>query len=81
MSEIVTVDYLLGMLKGLSENGYGDMKIKCLDNPLHEDEITLNYTKREVLLRGFLFNVQITQKVKKFCTDIEKAKDEFYGIN
>lgn len=75
---IVTVDYLLSMLKKLSDAGKGDMKIKCMDNPLHEDEITINYTKNEILLRGYIFNFQISDKVRRFCDDIEKAKERFY---
>lgn len=75
---IVTVSYLLSMLKKLSDAGKGDMKIKCMDNALHEDEITINYTKNEILLRGYIFNFSITDKVRQFCNDIEKAKERFY---
>lgn len=79
MSEkITTVDDLLSLFKKLSEQGKGSMKIKCLDNYLHEDEITLNYTKNEVWLRGYLFNVPIADKVRRFYEDIEKARDRFY---
>lgn len=78
MENILTVDCLLELLTELHKNGKGDMKIKCLDNPLHIDEITINYTKNEVLFRGFIFNFSISDKVKKFCTDIEKAKEDFY---
>lgn len=75
---IVTVDYLLSMLKKLSEAGKGDMEIKCMDNALHEDEITINYTKNEILLRGYIFNFSISDKIKQFCNDIDKAKERFY---
>lgn len=78
-SEVTTVDYLLSLFNELSEQGKGDMKIKCTDNYLHEDEIGVDYLKNEVLFRGSLFNVPITDKVKRFCNDIEKAKDRFYG--
>lgn len=79
IEKIMTVDYLLSMLKKLSEAGKGDMKIKCMDSYLQEDEIGLNYLTNEVLFRGRLFNVPITDKVKQFCNDIENAKDRFYG--
>lgn len=75
---IMTVDYLLSLFKKLSDAGKGDMKIKCMDNYLHEDEITINYLTNEVLFRGYLFNVPITDKVKQFCDDIEKAMKKFY---
>lgn len=76
---VVTVDYLLSLFKKLSDEGKGDMKIKCMDNYLHEDEIRVNYLSNEVLFRGMLYNYDITDKVKRFCNDIEKAKDRFYG--
>ena len=75
---IVTVDYLLSVLKKLSDAGKGDMKIKCIDNYLHKDEIGVDYLKNEVLFRGFLFNIPITDKIKQFCDDIERAKERFY---
>lgn len=79
MEKVVTVDYLLSLLNKLSEAGKGDMKIKCMDNELHEDEITVNYAGNEILLRGFLFNYSPTDRVKRFCKDIEKAKDKYFG--
>lgn len=54
------------------------MKIRCTDNFLHRDEITLIYYKNEIEFRGYLTNFSITQKVQEFCKDIEKAKDKFY---
>lgn len=79
MSEkITTVDDLLSLFKKLSEQGKGDMKIKCTDGYLHKDEITLNYTKNEVWFRGYLFNVPIADRVRRFCDDIEEARDRFY---
>lgn len=77
--KVMVVDDLLLLFKKLSEQGKGDMKIKCMDSYLHEDEIGLNYLTNEVLFRGCLFNVDITDKVKQFCNDIEKARDKFYG--
>lgn len=79
MEKVVTVDYLLSLLKDLSEQGKGDMKIKCLDNELHEDEIGIDYLTNEVLLRGFLFNYSLTDRIKTFRNDIEKAYRKFYG--
>ena len=73
-----TVNELLSLFKELSEQGKGDMKIKCVDCYLHKDEITLNYTKNEVWFRGYLFNVPIADKVRRFYEDIEKARDRFY---
>lgn len=77
--KIMTVDDLLFLLKSLSEQGKGDMKIKCMDNYLHKDEIGVNHLNNEVLLRGFLFNVPIADKVERLYNDIEKARDRFYG--
>lgn len=77
--KVVTVDYLLSLFKKLSDAGKGDMKIKCLDNYLHKGEVTVDYLSNEVLFRGKLYNYDITDKVKRFYKDIEKAKDRFYG--
>lgn len=79
MKDIVTVDYLLDLFQRLHDSGKGDMKIKCIDNFLHRDEITLIYYKNEIEFCGYLTNFSITQKVQEFCKDIEKAKDKFYG--
>lgn len=76
---VVTVDYLLSLLKKISDAGKGDMKIKCMDNYLHEDEFGVDYLSNEVLFRGKLCNYDITDKVKRFRNDIERAKDRFYG--
>ena len=78
MEKIITVDYLLDLFTRLHNSGNGDMEIKCLDNPLHVDEININYTKNEMTFKGYIFNFPITEKVKKFCSDIEKAEEDFY---
>ena len=80
MEDIVTVDYLLDIFQQLHDAGRGDMKIKCLDNLLHKDEIKFIYYKNEIEFYGYLHNFSITEKVKEFCKDIEKAKNKFYGF-
>lgn len=75
---IVTVDYLLSLFRTLSEQGKGNMKIKCMDNFLHDDEISINYMENEILFSGNIFNCSLADKVKQFCNDIEKAKERFY---
>lgn len=77
--DIATVDYLFSLFKALSEHGKGDMKIKCMDNYLHEDEININYMKNEILLRGYIFNFSISDKIRQFYNDIENAKRRFYA--
>lgn len=78
MAEIVTVDYLLDLFQKLSKSGNGDMKIKCRENFLHEDEIFINYADGEMEMRGYIFNLPVAKKVKRFCDDIDKAKREFF---
>lgn len=78
MEDVVTVDYLLDLFQRLHDAGKGDMKIKCVDNFLHKDEITIIYYKNEIKFYGCLHNFSITQKVQEFCEDIEKAKNKFY---
>jgi len=80
MERIVTVDYLLNLLQKVSKAGKGDMQIKCKDNFLHEDEISINYLENEIEFRGYLFNFDISKRINKFCSDINRAKSEFYGI-
>lgn len=78
MSDIVTVDYILNLLKKVSELGFGDAKIKCRDGYLHTDEISIS--PDEINLRGYLFNHSPTEKVQEFKNDIEKAVEKFYRI-
>lgn len=62
MADIVTVDMLLDLLQKLHDVGNGDMKIKCKDNFLHEDEIGINYMDNEMEFRGYLFNLPMVKK-------------------
>lgn len=78
MSDIVTVDYLLQMLQKLHDAGNGSMEVKCRDNFLYEDEITINFLDNKIEFKGYLFNLSVTQKVKTFCDDIDKAQRRFY---
>ena len=75
---IVTVDYLLKLFQGLHDCGYGDIKLKCIDNYLHEDEIAIDYSNKEMELRGYLYNVPVAKKIKEFCEDIDRATRKFY---
>lgn len=81
MEDIITIDYLLDLFQGLHDAGKGDMKIRCIDNFLHKDEITIIYYKNEIRFDGYLHNFSISQKIQEFCRDIEKAKDKFYGLS
>ena len=78
MEDIVTVDYLLNLFQSLHDAGKGDMKIKCKDNFLHKDEIVITYYKNEIEFRCLLYNLPITQMVKDFCEDVDKAMRKFY---
>lgn len=78
MATIVTVDYMLRLLQRLHDNGKGDMKIKCRDNFLHEDEVAIDYMGNEMKLRGYLYNFSAAEKVKEFCTDVKNAETKFY---
>lgn len=78
MEPIITVDYLLKLLQGIHDHGYGNMKLKCIDNYLHEDEIAIDYSNNEIKLRGYLYNFPVAEKIKKFCEDIDRATRKFY---
>lgn len=78
MDSIVTVDYLLKLLQGIHGYGYGNMKLKCKDNYLHEDEIAIDYSNDEMKLRGYLYNFPVASKIKEFCEDIDRATKKFY---
>ncbi len=74
-----TVDYLLHILTTLSETGHGNSVIKCQDNTLHTDEITV-MGNGDVLLRGYLFNTHLADKAQELKRDIQAAVDKFYDI-
>lgn len=78
MESIVTVDYLLKLLQGIHDHGYGNMKLKCKDNYLHKDEIAINYSSNEMELRGYLYNLPIALKIKELCEDVDRATKKFY---
>ncbi len=77
-TKITTIDYLRKILNDLSERGYGDMKIKCQDNYLHEDEIKIDCMHREVTFHGELYNFPPTKKVKEFRNAVQKAYEKFW---
>ena len=74
-----TVNHLLHILTSLSEAGHGNNIIKCQDNVLHTDEITI-MGNGDVLLRGYLFNTNLTDKANELNKDIQSAIHKFYGI-
>lgn len=74
-----TVDYLLHILTTLSETGHGSNIIKCQDNTLHTDEITV-MGNGDVLLRGYLFNTHLADKAQELKQDIKTAVNKFYDI-
>lgn len=74
-----TVDYLLYILTTLSETGHGNNVIKCQDNTLHTDEITV-MGNGDVLLRGYLFNTHLADKAQELKRDIKIAINKFYDI-
>lgn len=81
MEEVITVDYLLNILKKLQDNGYGHAVIKCADSCIRQDEISIVYgTEPSVRFRGYLFNQPIAKKAQEFQEDIEKAIRKLYGI-
>ena len=77
-ANVLTVNKLLETLTILKKSGYGETKIRCIDNYLHDDEIHVNYVDEEIQFRGHLFNYPITDKVRKFCEDINEAREDFY---
>lgn len=74
-----TVNHLLHILNTLSETGHGNNVIKCQDNTLHTDEITV-MENGDVLLRGYLFNTNLTDKAKELNKNIQTAISKFYDI-
>lgn len=77
-SNYLTVDDLLEKLNKLSEYGYGDMRIRCQDGYLHDDEIGFDYLQREILLRGLLRNQVPYKNVKKFYQEVGKLCEEYF---
>lgn len=80
MDSIVTVDHLLKLLQGLHDYGYGNMRVKCKDNYLHEDEIAIDYSGNEMELKGYLYNFSVAEKVEEFRKDIDRATRKFYRM-
>lgn len=82
MERILTVDDLAKKLNKLVNAGYGNMKIKCGDCYLHDDEISHSYTKDcgELIFHGYLFNQPIADKISTLRADIKLACNKFYGF-
>lgn len=81
MEEILTVNTLLEQLNALSKAGYGNMKIKCGDCYLHDNEIAYTYSGDcgELEFHGYLFNQPIVEKISTLQEDIKIACDKFYN--
>lgn len=79
-SNYLTVDSLAEKLNKLSEYGYGDMRIRCQDGYLHDDEIGFNYSTREILLLGLIYNQPTSEKVKEFYQGVGKLYEQYFGV-
>lgn len=75
---ILTVNKMLQILEEIAKNGGGNLKIKCGDSFLHDNEISLSPLSGELRLNGYLFNHSISKKVGRLKKDIEAATDSFY---
>lgn len=75
----VTVNYLLSMFQNLAHAGYGNMVLKIEDEPVHDDEISIHYLTKELIIRKNLANDSLTKRMEKFCEDVEMARRAFYG--
>ena len=77
--EVATVAYLAEFLKNLTDDGYGDMKIKTKNGDyIHKDEIFVYYPDREFVIKGFIFNQPMTERMKRFSERIDEEVREFY---
>lgn len=80
MAPIVTVDYMIELLQKIRDAGKGDMKIKCGDDFLHWDEIVIDHMENCMSFRGKLYNLEVTQKIRQFCNDVDMAEKKLYGF-
>ena len=76
--EIMTVDSLIRRLTNLSENGYENFIICCLDAPLHEDEFGVNVENRCVNFHGYLFHTKEFERINELEKDIKKAINKYW---
>lgn len=74
----VTIDYMLNLFQKLSEAGYGEMIVKCGEDAIHEDEITINYMTNEMIIRGHLYNNPIVESMRTFINSVKEAEEKFY---
>lgn len=56
------------------------MRIRCQDGYLHNDEIGFNYSTREILLRGLIYNQPNSEKVKEFYQGVGKLYEQYFGV-
>ena len=75
----ITVDFIFKLFTEICVAGHGDMRIKCIDGFLYEDEISIDFLNNEIVLRGMLYNISIAEKVSRFHDDIDRAYKRFYG--
>lgn len=78
-NNIHTVDSLRKVLNEVSEHGYGDMKIKCQDGYLHNNEMTFDYINKNVIIHGFLFNQPVSKKVNEFYHGVQELYNQYWG--
>lgn len=75
----MTVEYLYEMTKSLVENGYKDMKIKCGDNFIYEDDWTRDYVKNTLEFKGSLYNEDSLKDIYKLKRKINDAIEDYYN--
>ena len=75
----VTINYMLDLCQRLSQAGYGEMVVKCGEDIVHEDEIIINFSDKEMNIEGCIFNNPIVESVKTFLDTIKKAEEKLYS--
>lgn len=76
----VTASYLAEYFNKFVCNGYGDMVVKIKDgNYIHENELSVNYLKKEVEIQEYIFNNPVSCRIEKFKDSILQLVNDFYN--
>ena len=77
MGTKMTIKKLKKKIDKMVEAGYGDLPITLNDDVLHEDDISFDYLRDGMRIKGMLYNAKDYERLAELKMDVKKAWEKF----